>query len=203
MDEALKRGWCVESMQREWVACCRRAGWRRWKKKRKKSSMNLNEIVQLLEALCFTAEVRDLRIIWKWTNVIKIPSRSRSFFFFFFCSQWIHSSRFKCKNVCVPPPLSREKLHSKLQHHFVCVCLCVCVWMDGGVVGRSALDGGGKSRDCDSIFDLKRKEKRDSSIRCGLMRAEDLAAWETSRTPPPPRRCLQHGHERKISSFFF
>lgn len=47
--------------------------------------------------------------------------------------------------------------------------------MDGGVVG-SALDGGGRSRDCDSIFDLKRKEKRDSSIRCGLMRAEDLAA---------------------------
>lgn len=47
--------------------------------------------------------------------------------------------------------------------------------MDGGVVG-SALDGGGRSRDCDSIFDLKRKEKRDSSIRCGLMLAEDLAA---------------------------
>ena len=104
------------------------------------------------------------------------------------------------QNVYVPPPLSCEKLHSKLQHHLVSVCVCVCVCVDGWRSSRKRI---GRRRAVTWLWQHFRFKKKGKEGLEHQMRAD--ACWgfgrlRTSRTPPPPRCRLQ---ERRISFFIF
>lgn len=124
---------------------------------------------------------------------------SLKFPFHFFCSHWIHNSQFKCTTcMCLHPSAVRSCTVSCSIIWCVCVCLCADGW-------RSSRKRIGRRRAVTWLWQHFRFKKKGKEGLEHQMRAD--ACWgfgrlRTSRTPPPPRCRLQHGQERRISSFF-